>query len=451
MAISFQGFMPLDTNKLSQVGRAAAGGGGGSDAQFAAIAANAQGDMVRAQLANAELMQRDRQFGDRLREEQSQFMGGLNRDQDQRALQAGIASGQVAAEDAQMVKRAQLASWLSQQQLSQKEKMQLQQEKKAVADVMAHPSLSPADKEDLILQLKTGIDSKTERLKREQIEVETQRKNAAIEEAKARTVLNEEMSQFRAKKADDRVTNLTVDKAGYDEIVEEVNSLYGGGRVPPNVLQAMIDKEAVRRGVKKPYFESAPGKWEPLGGGAAGEGASAGKGKAAGEDEAAKLDKAREQHLKNVKDALDAAEKAAKDDPNVNKDEFYRKRMEQLGKEAKLFDEGTPAGQAKKHREEEQGALVELESKISNMGMLRPEEKQAAAIILREMKELMAKPPEKRTPLHVQKFAELKRDLDNYLEKAPVQSKGGIPDSAYDYPPGTVNIGPGGTTTPVAR
>jgi hypothetical protein len=137
--------------------------------------------------ANAARMQDDRQFHDQ----------AVYRSREQQADIATRAASQASAQNFQLAEqreRFQLAAWLSQQELSQKEVLQLQQEKRAVAEVMAAP-LTDEDKTDLLLQLRTGIDAKTQRMKSMQAQaMAEQRQTQALENKVQTELLNQRLA-----------------------------------------------------------------------------------------------------------------------------------------------------------------------------------------------------------------------------------------------------------------
>ena len=119
----------------------------------------------QGQAANAQRMQDDRQFQDSLGEKRSEFAANLGQEQSATSERSAQADAEMQNALIRQQQGAQLQSWLSQQDLTQKEKIDLERQKSAVGEVENSQFLSPEDKQDLILQLKTGIDVKTQRMK----------------------------------------------------------------------------------------------------------------------------------------------------------------------------------------------------------------------------------------------------------------------------------------------
>lgn len=235
---------------------------------LASAYSHAQELRSREAMANADRMQRSREFADTMRERQQQTVNENNR-------QFTAIGGELAGIALQADTRAQASAWLNQQELGQADVMRLQREKAAVSHVMADPTLSDEDRADLVLQLRTGIDSKTQRLKQQQIEAETIRKNQLVEQAQAQTALTEQLSQFRAKSLNDRVADVVVDDAGMEEIKKQVNEAYDGA--PEEQKAAIIKAEALKNGVMRRMLEHKPGDWQPLTEESSGRSGKAGK------------------------------------------------------------------------------------------------------------------------------------------------------------------------------
>lgn len=117
---------------------------------------------------------------------------------------------------------AALSNWLGQQDLSQKESLRLQQMKAAVADVQAS-NLTPDQKQDTIMRLRTGIDPLEQRMK---------------------------MSQAKTMELHGRLYEKQLEQeAQRTETMAKVNNMTAGQRIHYEVPQEISDKieEAVNQ------------------------------------------------------------------------------------------------------------------------------------------------------------------------------------------------------------
>lgn len=129
--------------------------------------------------------------------------GAANADREQSAMNLGATltqrnqeSGMEAQARMDYARQgAELQNWMGQQELSQKEVQRLQRMKAAVADVEAS-NLTPEQKQDAILQLKTGIDPLEQRYKATQakaLEMTMQMKQAELRQMKEAELANQQM------------------------------------------------------------------------------------------------------------------------------------------------------------------------------------------------------------------------------------------------------------------
>lgn len=79
---------------------------------------------------------------------------------------------QLQSESIKQQNQAQLQAWVNSQDMTQKEQMRLKQLQSQVSDVNADPNLSPDEKSQMILQMKTGIDPLNEKLKNTKLKQE---------------------------------------------------------------------------------------------------------------------------------------------------------------------------------------------------------------------------------------------------------------------------------------
>ena len=193
--------------------------------QFAYAQANAQSQDRRAALyTQSEMANADRQ-------QQSLNLGAQLTQRNDEATFEGQ------ARMAQQAQHADLQNWLGQQDLSQKEAMRLQRMKAAVDDVMAS-NLTPEQKQDAIVQLRTGIDPLEQRLKTSQAKMATAHAQAYQQQA--------EMDAIKTKKMAE-VNKLTASERIHDALTTEAQAEIDSMNLTPMQRDAAI-KEAKRQG-----------------------------------------------------------------------------------------------------------------------------------------------------------------------------------------------------------
>ena len=228
-------------------------------AQRAHMAAMGGGSDLAAQLANAQRMQQARQFADTLAERRTEFQGGLDQQTYALAVHQQMQANQQQAELIQNRQRAELSAWVQGQELTQKEQLRLQQERAAVGEVLNDPNLTSEQKQELVLQLRTGIDQKTQRLKQAQIEAMTAQKNEMVEQAKVRTALLGEQQKFDAMTLEEK-TKVIFDPQALQQAMEDVRTAIPG--ISEADALKLAQQEVIRAGHYKQYIMTRPGVFD---------------------------------------------------------------------------------------------------------------------------------------------------------------------------------------------
>lgn len=155
----------------------------------------------------------------------------------------------------------QLQANLQAVELSQQEKMRLQRMKNAIGEVEADGSLSAQEKNDLIMQLKTGIDPLQHRLAAQRVQIEQMQKEEMVKQYQMRAALDEQKLKVHTAKFEDRMTYF-VDPSVMSGIIADFKaSLPMSELIPPQQLEEMARQEAIRQGLGRPMFQQEPGKW----------------------------------------------------------------------------------------------------------------------------------------------------------------------------------------------
>lgn len=386
----------------------------------------------RAYSDNAQRLQQDRQFQD---------MGILRANEQGRELvaraqlqqgQANMQMAEFAAQQQQIQQRAELQAWVNQQDLTQKERMELERQKAAVGEVMNLPGLTADEKQELVLQLKTGIDMKTQRLKQEQLRAMAEQREAQAMENKAQAeMMNQRTALLKGN------YDYVVDPDKLTALAREMVDLGQGPQVtgfnPAADAQAVADfqkrvqDEARKRGLGSKWFKKLDGT----------------------------LEMAEDDKLK-----LQGAGKAAKDDPVKVEQERVQKETEQVMKHLAEWEasvakgnEGKPpsaqqrqdhvtellntyrrvqeavrgaqpgagAEQSNKQRFQESLSKIDAESeKLATKTYLPPQIREKAGSLLSKIRGLIQKyPPGKASPEITEHIAGLQRQYEAMVVPPP--------------------------------
>ncbi len=192
MAIRFEQPAPFDAEAIARFTRnrlGGGGGGGGGGGDFADFARSAAA--VGAQRAEAGNMQFQAEFArDRMDEQRRQFYA---EQQNQFTM---------------VDKRAQAAAWLNQQDMTYAEQLRLEKLQGEVGAIEADPTLARFEKDELILQKRTGIDMGRKRLDATRAKQEEALATQQLAQAERTTKIMDMQGKFLNKTLPERTQKL---------------------------------------------------------------------------------------------------------------------------------------------------------------------------------------------------------------------------------------------------
>lgn len=301
---------------------------------------------------------------------------------------------------------ADLDAWQYSQKVTEQEQLQLRQDQNAIAAIDADPTLTPLEKTQAKLRIKTRVDWVGERQKRDLMQAQVEQAQAHAQAYMGQADLDRRKTLFDAQSMSGQ-SNFEIDKNHLPDLEEYMRDAFPWLKPEDPMYQQEMTKEAVRNRygrsyvidpktggkVADPYeLERMKHWWSATGGADAGgpggigsARSSTGAGKGGAEDENVKS------MAQLHKDAFDAASKAAKDGGNF--DETYKKF---IAGHQELVGPLTPEAKKQKVEEMHQKAIGINEvdkSELDQMTNINPQEKQYAQNILNDLGKLIQKYP----------------------------------------------------------
>ncbi len=287
--------------------------------------------------------------------------------------------GQIQAQLGQQA--AQLDVWQYQQKVTEQEAMQLRQDQNAISAIDADPSMSPMEKQQAKLRIKTRIDWVSERQKRDMQQAQVELYQSHAKQYGQQVELDQARLKRSAGNLEDNI-RFVLDPTAKALLEQEVSALDPGLK---EVNPAAFDKKVFEMGEQRKAgwfkLQQPDGKWEPL--------EKEGTGSKAG----AKKEAAPKPF--NKTSALSAARGLAKDAEGLTEGTpEYSARVKELYEEQKKEheDANTPPEVKKK-----QAVQKEMETNVQHFGTIRDsdrltgEQKQAALFATTRMNQIIEK------------------------------------------------------------
>lgn len=162
--------------------------------------------------------------------------------------------------------RASLDAQLSQEQLTQQEQMRLARMKNAVGDVTSDPTLSDAEKADMVMQLKTGISPLEQRSTQAKLKAQQQLNEEKTSQMQLQGALQKAHLDALGKSSADR-TSFVPDPVHLAAISDDLNkklpqfpALAGGDQARQAHIAQLANEEAVKQGLGSHVLTHADGK-----------------------------------------------------------------------------------------------------------------------------------------------------------------------------------------------
>lgn len=369
---------------------------------------------------------------------QGQIEGDLS---NQRFVQAGMLAQQ----------HAELNAWQYQQQVTTQEQAQLRQDQNSIAAIDADPTMTPLEKMQAKLRIKTRIDWVSERQKRDLQQAQVEQAQAHAKMYQMQAGLDEQRLQASAAIAQNKIKTI-VDPSRVPELESLVRDA-GYDPKSPDGIQ-MMDKIGHEKGYTqtfaindkgiitgKPLFVGS-NVLSPDGGGAGSSGARSSTKAGLGEEDVRAAT-----HI--VDRASEGARKAKQADPSIDEEAEYQKLYKRYRGE---LDAISPAKKKEVAMAQHQEVLTGIDARKQQLmddGEVDPRVKANGIAMLDEMKKLRAKyPPGESHPIIEKKLEQLKGMYELFLQathKSNRDSRGvAAPGAAAGTPvnPATIGVNP---------